>query len=31
VNFSPDKPFMFGRYTYVGNDSVNGVDPDGKS
>jgi len=29
VGFSPDKPFMFGRYTYVGNDPVNGVDPFG--
>ncbi len=29
VNFSPDKPFMFGRYTYVGGDPVNGVDPFG--
>jgi len=23
-------PAMFGRYTYVGNDPVNGVDPDGE-
>ncbi len=30
VGFSPDMPFMFGRYTYVGNDPVNGIDPDGR-
>ena len=29
VGFSPDMPFMFGRYTYVANDPVNGVDPTG--
>ena len=30
VGFSPDMPFMFGRYTYVNNDPVNAIDPDGK-
>ena len=30
VGFSPDQPFMFGRYTYVGNDPINGFDPDGR-
>jgi len=29
VGFTPDMPFMFGRYTYVGNDPVNAWDPDG--
>ncbi len=31
VGFSPDMPFMFGRYTYVGNDPVNLTDPTGKN
>ena len=30
VGFSPAQPFMFGRYTYVGNDPVNLTDPTGK-
>jgi len=30
VNFSPDKPFMFGRYTYVGNDPIGAWDPEGE-
>jgi len=30
VGFSPDMPFMFGRYTYVGNDPVNMWDPFGE-
>jgi len=29
VGFSAGRPFMFGRYTYVGNDPVNGTDPTG--
>ncbi len=29
VGFSPSQPFMFGRYTYVGNDPINGIDPFG--
>jgi hypothetical protein len=29
VGFSPAQPFMFGRYTYVGNDPVNAIDPFG--
>ncbi len=29
VGFSPDMPFMFGRYTYVGNDPINAWDPFG--
>ena len=29
MGFSPDMPFMFGRYTYVGNDPVNLFDPFG--
>jgi uncharacterized protein RhaS with RHS repeats len=31
VGFSVGSPEMFGRYTYVGNDPVNGVDPDGEN
>jgi len=30
VGFSPAQPFMFGRYTYVGNDPINGIDPTGE-
>ena len=30
VGFSVGRPFMFGRYSYVGNDPVNATDPDGK-
>ncbi len=30
MGFSPDMPFMFGRYTYVGNDPINMMDPDGQ-
>jgi len=30
VGFTPEMPFMFGRYTYVGNDPVNAWDPDGE-
>ncbi len=29
VGFSPDQPFMFNRYTYVANDPINLVDPNG--
>jgi len=29
VGFSPNQPFMFNRYTYVGNDPVNLTDPFG--
>jgi len=29
VGFTPEMPFMFGRYTYVGNDPVNLTDPTG--
>ncbi len=29
IGFSPKRPEMFGRYTYVNNDPVNGVDPTG--
>ncbi len=29
VGFSPDQPFMFNRYTYVGNDPINAWDPFG--
>jgi len=29
INFTPDMPFMFNRYTYVNNDPVNGTDPTG--
>ncbi len=29
VGFSPDQPFMFGRYTYVANDPINAWDPKG--
>ena len=29
INFTPETPQMFGRYTYVNNDPVNGVDPSG--
>lgn len=31
VEFSPDRPDMFNRYAYVGNDPVNKTDPDGQS
>jgi RHS repeat-associated protein len=31
VGFLPSQPFMFGRYTYVGNDPMNLIDPDGES
>ncbi len=31
IGFSPKRPEMFGRYTYVNNNPVNGVDPDGKA
>jgi len=31
VGFSPDMPFMFGRYSYVGNDPVNMWDPFGEN
>jgi RHS repeat-associated protein len=30
VGFSVDQPFMFGRYSYVGNDPVNAWDPFGE-
>ncbi len=30
IGFSVKHPEMFGRYTYVGNDPVNGVDPTGQ-
>ncbi len=30
INFSPDAPYMFNRYTYVNNDPVNMIDPDGE-
>jgi RHS repeat-associated protein len=30
VGFSPDQPFIFGRYTYVGNDPINSWDPFGE-
>jgi RHS repeat-associated protein len=29
VGFTPDQPFMFWRYTYVGNDPINSWDPFG--
>ena len=29
VGFSPEKPYMFNRYSYVGNDPINLVDPFG--
>ena len=29
INFTPDMPFMFNRYTYVNNDPVNATDPTG--
>lgn len=31
IGFSPQRPEMFGRYTYVGNDPVNLIDPNGES
>jgi len=30
VGFSPGAPYMFNRYTYVGNDPVNNTDPTGR-
>ena len=30
VGFSPDAPYMFNRYTYVNNDPLNLIDPDGQ-
>ena len=31
VGFTPGQPFMFGRYTYVGNDPINSWDPFGEN